>query len=359
MKKSLFCSVCGEGDVALHESLCFNCYWKENRIIEKKLPKLSLNTCIDCLSIKLPSGWTKVYDLENLSDLVHGYVRRELEIEINDESEFLNQEYPDWDKPKPKLSCLFKVMNDRIDSFSVYEETRELDIHFLWGNCAVCRKKKSGGDTVLQIRAIERELTEEEEEYFDKKVKEIIEKASSEDHYAFASDKVYTYKGFDYKLGSNALAERMIEAFVLKWVAITSVNYSLIGEAKDRTRKYSHTYLFKLPGVVEGDLAVIGGEIFGILKTNTKGVLIKSLETGLVSTEKNWKDLRPFRDYYREKFMIVSKEQDSSSYELMNLKTYETFEIENKGISPEIGAGEEVELLIYKDKYYPIPNSLK
>ncbi len=348
--RSLFCSVCGKEGVPLHDSFCYQCYWKENHTATLKKPKIGLNTCLTCGAVLLPGGWSSSNTPESLPDLLVDFVRKWVNTSLDNEVRAFPMNDPDWDDGKPRLSLLIKVTDESIPEFPPHEESLVLDIDFLWGTCEICAKKSSGGDTIFQLRAIDRNLTKEEEEYVEQVFRDQIEGIGAENPYYFVSDKIEVHKGYDYKCGSNSLVEHVIEILKKKWLAITSVNYSLVGETKDGTRKYQHTYLFKLPGVKPGDLIYYENSVCRVDVINSAAIIVTDLRSLEVIHIKEWKNLRPIDFFEEPTYLVMSRNYDV--YELMDLGDYHTFEIRVDNFSRDLDLGEEQTFILYKDQLY-------
>ena len=348
--RSMFCSICGKEGVPLHDSFCYDCYWKDNHSATLKKEKVELNTCLTCGSVLLPGGWSTGNTPETLPDLLLDRARKWINTPLENDVKAYAMNNPDWDDGKPSLTLLIKVVDRRIEEFPPHEENLTLVIDFLWGTCEICAKKETGGDTVLQVRAIDRFITEDELNFIEKTLREQIEKMGDENPYYFISERIDVHKGYDYKCGSNTMVEHVIEILKNKWASQSSVNYSLVGESKDGTRKYQHTYLFKLPGVKVGDLIFYDNSVCRVDAITSWSVAVMNLRTLELHHIKEWKDLRPLDFYEEPTYLVMSKTYDT--YELMHLGDYHIFEIPADIFQRELELGKEQQFLVYKGEFY-------
>lgn len=353
MKKSLFCSICGNTDRILHESFCEECYWDNHYAAELKTNELDMQICLECGAAHLPSGWSGPNNPETLPTLLNGMARRWIKTSIDNEVDAEFQSDPDWDDGKPQTDMRIIVEDRSIEKFPPHIEEHLLHVNFLWSTCSACAKRRTGGDITFQFRALERPVTHEEMLLMEEIFRKLIEKQSNENNFAFVSEVREVHQGFDYKIGSNMLAESAINELRKHLVGKYDKNYRLVGEDKDGTRKYQITHLYKLPAVIKDDYIWFEEELTRILSIKYNGVLVQKLRSNERKLVKTWEELRKMDPLPTKIVLLVtSKNYDANSYEMMNLSTYETFEIAAESFPIELPIGEEVDFLEIRDELY-------
>jgi nonsense-mediated mRNA decay protein 3 len=351
--KSLFCSVCGDQNVNLVDALCYKCYWKANVSATVKTNNVDINICIECGAVHLPNGWTGPNNPESIPNILKNYTRKWIKTSSENEvqSELLSE--IDWDDGKPQVDVELTIRDSSIKSFPVHEEKHNVHVNFLWSTCSSCAKRKTGGDATLQFRAIDRWITSEEKTMIENIFRKIIERIGDDNNLAFVSDVVETHMGYNYKLGSNVLAELAIQELKKQMVGKIDKSYRLVGEDKDGTRRYQTTYLYKLPCVVNDDYVEFEGELTRVVTVTNTGVVLHKFKTGTRELVKKWEDLRPVDPAPNLiTYIVTSKDYELNTYELMNMKTYESFEIQGDDFPQELPTGEEVTFIESKGILY-------
>ena len=339
----------------LYNAFCYSCYWKNNAISSLTQPVIKLDTCIDCGSILLSEKWSLPNSSDKVVPLLKSYIYKWVKTSVDNEIEVNEMDQPNWNDGRPSLSLLIKVADSSISIFPPHIEVHHLIFHFLWGICKICVKKKSGGDVILQIRAANRKLTIEEESYIDKVVQDLGENMSKTDPGSFIGEKLIIHKGINYKVGSKTLAEAIISTLKNKWVGFIKTNYKLTGETKDGMKKYQHTYLFKLPEIKGGDFVIMNAVVYLVLFLFRSGIQVQRMDSQKTITIKDWRKLTLLDNYDKKMCLVMAKNESLTSYELMDMTSHKTFEIDAKLISQDLSLGEARMFLIYDENYYLLP----
>ena len=339
-------------DIPLYKTFCSSCYWKDRTISSLPQSIIKLDICADCSSVLLFEKWSLPNTSDKVVPLLKANIHKWVKTNVDNKVEVDELNSPDWNDGRPSLSLLVKVTGSSIPIFPPHIESHHLTFNFSFGICKICVKRKSGGDTILQVRALNRELTIKEETYIDKISQNLEKDMSKVDPISFISQRVVVHKGINYKLGSKTLAEAIISNLKKKWVGFTKINYKLTGETKDGTRKYQHTYLFKLPALKTADFAIMGGTIYLVLSILKSGIQVRRIDTGKIKTVKNWKELALFTNYDKRDCLVMSKNETLNSYEVMDTGSYELFEISTETIPKSLNLGEEQTFLRHKMNYY-------
>jgi NMD protein affecting ribosome stability and mRNA decay len=349
-----FCANCGTTGVGLHDNFCSVCYWKLNSFASVKNERIEIAYCLDCGSIKQPSGWSGRSSQEEIAEKVaYAFIRNiiapdEADISIHSISNI------NWLNPNPEFIIEYLIRGDVIEEFPSHEVIIPVEIKLLGGICTLCVKKKTGADEVtVQFRALHRKLTKEEKDYATKLSFTLSAEMEAEMPSAYISDISEYHGGLDFSIGDNSLGDAIVAGFKKRWIGQHEKNYKLITESKDNKRVYRTTHLFRIPEVRMNDIVVFKSSLFKVLNIHKAGVVIRSLRTALKETTTKWEKLIiPSRKPEEIKKIVISEDYANSTYLLMDLNTYENEEVEKSDFPRDLPVGEEITLLVWEGKYY-------
>ena len=349
-----FCANCGATGVGLHDNFCSICYWKLNTFVSVKKDRLEIAYCLECGSIKQPSGWSdKSIQDEIPEKIAYAFIRN---IVAHDEADILIHSISNinWLNPNPEFIIEYLIRGDIIEEFSSHEVIIPVEIKLLGGICTLCVKKKTGADEVtVQFRALNRNLTKEEKDFATKLAFELSAEMEAEMPSAYISDIAEYHGGLDFSIGDNSLGEAIISGFKKRWIGQHEKNYKLITESKDNKRVYRTTHLFRIPEVRIGDLVIFKSSLFKIMNVHRAGVVIKSIRTYEKETTTKWKKLIiPLIPPQEIKKIVISEDFSNSTYLLMDLNTFENEEVDKSNFPVDLPVGEEITLLLWEDNYY-------
>ncbi len=354
MSSRRFCSSCGKKGVVLHDNFCEECFWKDNNIIDFKQRKLEIAYCLTCYGPKLPTGWSKGIEQQEIPDVVgYAYMRNiiaspDVDIQVGEYSKI------NWLNPNPEFMITYIGISDNIDGFAPHREEIEVEIKLLGGICKACVRKKTGShDVTVQLRAKDRSLTEKEIDIATKTVFSVANELFQESTDAYVSDIIENHGGVDIYLGSNSLADDFISHLKKIWIAHHEKNYKLVTEEKDNKRVYRITHLFRLPGVKGGEIVLYKKELYRVDRITSQSVRLIKYKDHTGIHIRDWENLTiPNPGPSSISKLVVSEDNQTSSYLLMDLANYDTEEV-NKDQFPRIlDIGEEVQLIIWENKYF-------
>ncbi|RMG42221.1 MAG: hypothetical protein D6732_01420 [Methanobacteriota archaeon] len=352
-QKGAFCAVCGKSNVPLHTSFCEDCYWKEFSSVTLKAERIELNLCLECWAVQLPSGWTNSNTPERAIEAVlenmYRWVDHDPDVEIWAEAE--NE--PRWEDGKPSMTVRITASDARIEVFPPHEEQHFAEVVFHWGTCKACATKRSGGNVTFQMRAMNRQLTDWEMNEFEQMVTDIVQRTQPNNPMSFVVGFSETRYGLDLKLASRLLAENILTEIKKKWIGEEKKNFKLVGEDKDGIRKYATTYLYRIPGVVRGDFIVQQDRLLKVRGINAQGVDAIDLKNGEPLLIKDWQHIRHADPLPRKvEYLIVSYDQGTQSYELMDLTDYHIFEVPASDFMIDLPIGETLTFLEWHGKLF-------
>ncbi len=349
-----FCANCGATDVGLHDNFCSECYWKLNTFVSVKKDRLEIAYCLDCGSIKQPSGWSGKSIQEEIPEkIAYAFIRN---IVAHDEADIIVHSISEinWLNPNPEFIIEYLIRGDIIEEFSSHEVVIPVEIKLLGGICTICVKKKTGADEVtVQLRALHRHLTKDEKDFATKLAFTLSAEMEPEIPSAYISDISEYHGGLDFSIGDNSLGEAVVSGLKKHWIGHHAKNYKLITESKDNKKVYRTTHLFRIPEVKMNDLVIFKSLLFKVLHIHKSGVVIRSLRTNQKETTTKWdKLIIPSRPIQEIKKIVISEDYSNSSYLLMDLNSYENEEVDKSDFPVDLPVGDEITLLVWEDKYY-------
>jgi len=226
------CVICGkEGEYRI----CGECLAERKKVAF--IENFNLEFCSKCNSVKIGKSWTKI----DFSEAIQRMVSEKLRVEPNfDVHEIIIME---------KAAVLRGVLNG-----DPVEVTVPLNYRVRRISCPRC-SMESGGyyESIVQIRAVGRELREKELEI----AKEIVRKtiSESEGEKEFLSKFEIVKNGIDFYLGSRKLGEKISKRISEEFGGRVFETRRLHTRVDGRDR-YRFTFLIKLPEYEDMDVVV-------------------------------------------------------------------------------------------------------
>jgi len=240
----MFCVECGrEGPVI--EGLCVACFRKKNPIVRPP-DAIDAVKCVDCGRIETKGGWVRV-DLETAIPtlLLDRIPRSPRATRIT----FTHVSLPE-DETNFRLSvkAAARVADvEIVESFQVRLRVKQ-------GLCATCNRRRSNYyEGIVQIRAAERPLTEEEERRLVAFVEEGVARRYRKGEEVFITKVEDVRGGADVYLSSNRVARTIARELADAFRGTVGSSPKLFGQ-KDGKDLYRVTYVVRI-----GRLAPSGG----------------------------------------------------------------------------------------------------
>ena len=357
MPRTRFCAECGKQNVPLHDNFCQDCYWHFNQLATLKKTRVELAYCLECGSVKLKSGWTGPNYKEEIPEIIAYAHFNNISapptviIDVAEISEI------HWINPNPEFIISYSVISDQILEFEPHEEIKEMEVKIQGGTCTTCIKRKTGsGDVTVQFRAKNRQISKEEMDTATTLAFTHSADMSYESQEAYISDIIESYGGLDFYFGNDAVAEAFIDSIKKQWIGHYEKNYKLVTEDKDERKIYAVTHLFRLPEVQIGDIIEWEDELHIVKYISKSGIHLQSLVDRSRSITKDWEDLKPLDPPPKlENKLIVSEDVQADSYLVMDMTSYNTFEIQRSRFPRSLEISGEETFLVWKDKLYLEP----
>ncbi|NJE09754.1 60S ribosomal export protein NMD3 [Thermococcus sp. MAR1] len=378
-----FCYRCGISESEggpLIDGLCQVCYRKENPVL---LIEGEINTelCQNCGSYKRRGVWVDPhsYDLEELifevadnalletiGDSLDERIR-EFEIVHFDELEETTE------LPIGRALVAFRPLDWHIEYFpaiityevrvkarihelqrELHDEAKKVTVYVRQTVCPRCSKFLGGYfEAILQVRAEDRPLTDEERKAIGKLVEEKVDEIMRRDRMGFIQDTIEKEEGLDFYMGSTSSARKLAQAIRERFGGTISEAYELVGVDRQTSREvYRTSVSVRIPKFQRGDIvADRHGNVYEVERVDGKGMSMRNLAT-LESEYRDWKTIK------REGMEVVEGEMSEAmvtsitptEVQLMDMETYETYELERPPM--ELREGEVYRMVEVKGRKY-------
>lgn len=355
-----FCYRCGISESEggpLIDGLCQICYRKENPVL---LIEGEINTelCGNCGSYKKRGVWVDPHSYE-LEELIFEVADNALLETIGDSlderiREFEIVHFDELEEtvelPVGKALVAFRPIDWHIEYFpaiityevrvkakthelqrELHDEAKKVTVYVRQTVCPRCSKFLGGYfEAILQVRAEDRPLTEEERKAIGKLVEDKVDEIMRRDRMGFIQDTIEKEEGLDFYMGSTSSARKLAQAIRERFGGTISEAYELVGVDRQTSREvYRTSVSVRIPKFQKGDLVTDRhGNVYEVERVDGKGMGMRNLAT-LESEHRDWKTIK------REGMDVVEGEISEAmvtsitptEVQLMDMQTYETYEL--------------------------------
>jgi len=311
--------------------------------------------------VKVPGGWKVITGPlpakdelieRQLEMLLHQSVKRHVsDVEISLEEE---------NRLDRVLHVKVKASGRSHNTLPSHEESYPLEVRFSHGTCDTCGMMSGGYyNAILQIRADNRPLTEDEEERINTIVTQRTVEAYGKDTKAFITSSSKDRYGLDFRIGSEHLCRNLADEIERTFLADKKVNYKLVGQKRGKDQ-YRTTILLRLHRFVTGDFIRVATKPCQIQSMSKSGISCYDLTESSTFTinpkSSKWKGIEFLAPSSESRQCMVISRQHGQPTQLMDSKTYETLEVEDHLLSPESTNGSVVHVVLIDERFYPLPS---
>ncbi|MCD6373635.1 MAG: Nonsense-mediated mRNA decay NMD3 like protein [Thermococcus sp.] len=378
-----FCYRCGISESEggpLIDGLCQVCYRKENPVL---LIDGEINTelCQNCGSYKKRGVWVdpSTYELEELIfEVADNALLEELgdsldervenfEVVSVEELEEIN------DLPVGAAVVAFQPVDWHIEHFpaiiiyevrvkarlhelqhELHDETRHVTVYVRQTVCPRCQKFLGGYfEAILQVRAEGRPLAEDERKAIGKLVEEKVDEIMRRDRMGFIQDTIEKEEGLDFYMGSTSSARKLAQAIKERFGGTISEAYELVGVDRQTSKEVHRASVsIRIPKFRKGDIVEDRrGNVYTVEGVDGKGMTLTNLVTR-ETERRDWKTVKRegIDSVESEKREAMVTSITPTEVQLMDMETYETYELERPGI--ELREGEIYHMVEVKGRRY-------
>ena len=353
-----FCYRCGisedEGG-PLIDGLCQVCFRKENPVLLME-DEVNTELCQNCGSYKKRGVWVDpgTYELDELVFEVADSALTEnlrLDERIKHVAIVSPEEVETTEElPVGEARVSFEAVSWHIEHFpaiityevrvkarlhelqrELHDEKKRVTVYVRQTVCPRCQKFLGGYfEAILQVRAEDRPLSEEERKGVEKLVEEKVDEIMRKDRMGFIQDTIEKEEGLDFYMGSTSSARKLAQAIRERFGGSISEAYELVGQDRQTSREvYRTSVSVRLPKFRKGDIVADGkGNIYEVEEVSGRGMSLRNLSTRRIE-HLDWKTLRREKvdevEYEEREAMVTSS--TPVDVQFMDMESYETFEL--------------------------------
>jgi nonsense-mediated mRNA decay protein 3 len=315
----MFCVECGKETEIFRNGVCINCYLK-NKSFSKGPDIFDITICSNCSSYKYKNLWLR----ESFNKILNRHIKDKFK--ISDELKKVKIKTECDEKGKTVL-CKIIIMG-YLDDHEISEE-HFLSIRIKNVTCDICSKQFGGYfEATLQIRANKRKLMRKEIDTIRLDVETIVKSYRNKGNRGlFITDIGEEHGGMDFYLSEKGSAYTIAKKIQDKFggeIKESSKNFGM----RDGRQVYRMTYLLRIPQYRKGDFISYNNSYFYI--SSLSGNKVHTFElSNWIERVFDGKDLQHIKivggkDLIKE---IILVSQSNEEVQLMDPKTYKTFEI--------------------------------
>ncbi|MFW9910975.1 MAG: 60S ribosomal export protein NMD3 [Candidatus Thorarchaeota archaeon] len=342
------------------DGLCADCYRKAHPLVEVRSP-LKLLTCKRCGAVKVPGGWETISEhLSDSEELIERQMKILLQQEVKRNVDGVQLEYTEK-KTLDRVRDIMVIASGSSDpSLATYSESYPVEVRFSYATCDTCAMMSGGyHEAILQVRADERSITDEEEDGIVSVVTDLTVAEYGKDIKAFVTEMNRDKYGLDFKIGSEHLCKRIADSLQQRYLAERKENYKLIGEDKGGKKKYRITILIRLQKFTLGDFIRVGSKPCQVTAMGRGGLSCYNLKNGNRFTinprSAKWRTIEfiaPESD--KRQFMVVSNLHDQP-VQIMDSESFEIHEIDQRDMTIDVSNGDTAFGLQLDNRVFLIP----
>lgn len=360
-QKGRFCAVCGTTTGPFLDNLCENCYKKEHPLNIELIKTLDIEICPLCGNLKVQgtniTTWNKEEDLEQiLREVARRAILERIQTDFFYEYEFTDNIEEDkiMNYGIKEFQIQTTIIASPFEEFSDFKEEFTTTLKLQRSSCSECSKYKSGYyEGILQIRADNRKLNEQEVETLETQIENIMGRFE-DSKMMYILDFDADQDGITCKTSTKYLAETLAREIKNLTAGKLSIAYELKTQARDGTDVYQNTYLVRLPPYATGDIIEYEDVFWVVRNISDTKIKLESLENREIKTfdRKRIEDrsIKKSDSVVSREYMFISA--DGENAVIMGLDNYENFDDILKRLPLHKNVGENIKGFIYEDKNY-------
>ena len=271
----MFCPECGATDVEMIDGICKNCFLKKFQLLE--IPEnISVTICKHC-NAKLEEGkWKDEYIPEE--EIIYRALERNITISDLAENEEIELEI---DQMRGTIAeCYVEAVATVLGEDFVEAHTPNVKINY--SVCPDCSKRNAGYyEAVIQLRADDRELKEEEINRAEEIINRTLEKQFKKDKLAYIPQVAKLKEGNDYYIGSLKSAKKVLEHLKEEFGGTSKESPRLISEDKSTGKGLYRIWIsLRLPKFVKEDFVKHNEKIYQVNDVDGNRIQVIDLENG-------------------------------------------------------------------------------
>lgn len=347
----MFCPQCGSTDKIMIKGLCKDCFLKDFQLIS--IPdKIEVTLCAHCHS-NLKEGKWKDLGLPE-EEIIYRALEEAVEIEDLVENPAVDLEIL---KMRGSIAeCLIQITGSVLGEKIIQEY--HVNVRLNKSVCPDCSKFNAGYyESVIQLRADKRPLTDLEIESADQVVNSTLERMWENNRMAYLAQRAKMKEGIDYYIGSQKSARKVLSALREVLGGVAQESPRLISQDKSTGKGLYRTWIsLRLPEFNIGDFIEYEDHIGQVKSMDSRKVVAQNLSTP-DSFSVLWKEYDKIESLSKSGNIQTTTITSKSPSEIQILHP-ETFQPIDLAINENLAVfriGEEVSVVQIKGKIYLLP----
>lgn len=346
----MFCPECGATDVEMIDGICKNCFLKKFKLME--IPEnITVTICKHC-NAKLEEGkWKDEHIPEE--EIIYRALERNISISDLAENEEIELEI---DQMRGTIAeCYVEAVATVLGEEVVETHTPNVKINY--SVCPDCSKRNAGYyEAVIQLRADDRELEEEEIAKAEEIIGRTLEKQSKKDKLAYIPQVANLKEGNDYYIGSLKSAKKLVEHLKDEFGGITKESPRLISEDKSTGKGLYRIWIsLRLPKFVKEDFVKYHDDVYQIIDVDGNRIQMMDLKKQGMITLK-WREYDNIEKIGHlegiQKAIITAK--SPNSIQILDPDDYSPIDLEMNEKLEKHNIGEEIDVIKIEGVIYII-----
>lgn len=346
----MFCPECGSEDKQMVGDICIDCFLKDFQMI--KIPEnIEVKICSHCNSRLEEGKWQESYIPEE--EIIYRALERNIEIEDIVENEIINLEI---NQMKGTIAECFVEVTGEVYGVEL-NESYDSNVRIYKTVCPDCSKIQAGYyEAVVQFRADDRELKDNEYEKANEIVENTLNKQYNVDKLAYCPNVAKLKEGYDYYIGSLKSARKVANNLKEEFGGIIKESPRLISEDKSTGKGLYRIWIsVRLPKFEINDFIKFEDKILRVSdidKNRTVAIDIKTDKKHTIA----WKNYESIELIKKEEDVettsIISK--SPSIIQILDPADYSAVDLEMDEKFNDYNIGDEVNILKIDNYIYLI-----
>ena len=346
----MFCPECGATDVEMIDGICKNCFLKKFKLME--IPEnITVTICKHC-NAKLEEGkWKDEHIPEE--EIIYRALERNISISDLAENEEIELEIEQMRGTIAEcyVEAVATVLGEEV------VETHTPNVKINYSVCPDCSKRNAGYyEAVIQLRADDRELEEEEIAKAEEIIGRTLEKQSKKDKLAYIPQVANLKEGNDYYIGSLKSAKKLVEHLKDEFGGITKESPRLISEDKSTGKGLYRIWIsLRLPKFVKEDFVKYHDDVYQIIDVDGNRIQMMDLKKQGMITLK-WREYDNIEKIGHlegiQKAIITAK--SPNSIQILDPDDYSPIDLEMNEKLEKHNIGEEIDVIKIEGVIYII-----
>lgn len=345
----MFCPECGSTDKEMVGNICKDCFLKDFQTLKIPSEDLIVTSCAHCNSHYINGKWKDAGTTQE--DLI--YQTLEDNIVIDDFVDDIEIELEIIKMRGSIAECHINAEANVLGESLNQEYDAEVRIN--QNVCPDCSKYNSGYyEAVIQLRADNRELTEEEINLADNIGYETLNKLFQKSRMAYLAQRAELKEGIDYYIGSQKAARKLVSALRKQLGGTTKESPRLISQDKSTGKGLYRTWIsIRLPEYHINDFIEYENIIAQVKSMDDNRILAINLETN-DNIKILWKESQniKFQKSIDDTLTTTITSKSPSEIQILDPETFQPVDLPLTENTSNLNIGSEVKVIKINNKLY-------